>query len=410
MVSLEHVLTGGLIKSEDWNKVIDELNSLETRVTSLEAEGPETPSEGAPAITGRSPTGDIVVPSRLTVFGHNFITPPDNQNTLSIAGLDFTHFVPGSDDSHLIVDLPSFGGSPPSSASLKVHNRNGTSNAITVAMHAPVIVPTGTTDVTKVPQNLGTIDEDKKYTFMFQVGASLENGPETYQVSATYLNSQGVSSGDWDDATRLVNDSGTEIPSSEVLVNTGNPAKVGVEVTVPHGATSVELAVHAESLHNDAQLSNTSNLITISVGDPYVDNANAPTFILDNYPTGPTIPIRKRTIGGVDVIEISFGKTAQISVEAGLRLAGRYTFSAAIDNPGTLWQLSPPAAPVDPPGVTVGSPQGETLAIGVKSNATAVTTELRDLVLTATKLAPGGSVDFSTQFRFPIGVFDMAHP
>lgn len=410
MAQLEHVSPGGLIKFEDWNSIVDELNSLELRVSALEAIAPGS-TPGAPTITGRSPTGDIAVPSRLTVFGHNFIVPSDNNNTLSVDGVNFTHFVPGSNDTQLIVDLPDFGGNPPPTASLFVHNQKGDSNVIQVAMHAPPIIPTGTTDVTKVTQNLGTIDENKKYTFMFQVAATLEHGPETYQVSASYLNAQGVAASAWTNATRLVDEVGTTIPGSQVLVNTGNPAKVGVEVTVPGGATSVELAIHAESLHNDAQLSMTSNLITITIGQPYVDNANAPTFQLDDYPPGPTVPIRKRTIDGVDVIQISFGQTAQISLEAGLKLAGAYTFSASIDNPGALWELSPAGSPVDPPGVTLGSPQAETIAIGVKSKHTSVTSDTRDLVLTATKLvAPGGAVDFSTQFRFPIGVFDMAHP
>jgi hypothetical protein len=407
MATLDHVLPGGLIKSDDWNKIINELNSLETRVAALEAITPPPPPD-APVITGRSPSGDIVVPSRLTIFGRNFITPPMHQNFVSIAGVTLDEFVAGSDDTHLIVDLPDFGGSPPSSAPLTVSNRKGTSNAIQVGMHAPVIVPMGITDVTKVTQNLGQIDADKKYTFMFQIAATL-NVPETYEVSASYLNVQGATVGDWQTNTRLVDDSATTIPSSQVTVSTGHPARVGVEVKVPTGATSVELGVHARSLHNDAQLSTTSPLIPITVGQPFADNPNAPTFLLPGYPTGAGIPIRKKTVNDVDVIQISFGQSAPIAVDLGLRLAGTYTFSAAIDNPGSLWALTTPASPVDPPGVTVGGPQSETVNIGVTSHATAVTSELHDMVLTATKTT-GGAVDFSTQFRFPIGVFDMAHP
>lgn len=410
MATLKRVSPGDLIKAEIWSDMIDELIALDARVAALEAIEP-IPEPMKPQLTGRSPTGDIAVPSRLTVFGRNFINPPNGQNTLSIAGLDFTQFVPGSNDTQLMVDLPDFGGSPPSSAQVVVSNRNGSSNPLPVQMHAVVQVPTGITDVTKVTQNLATIEVGKKYTFVFQVAATLAHGPETYEVAAAYMNAQGASASAWNSATRLVDESGTTIPSSRVLVNTGNPAKVGVEVTVPNGATSVELAVHAESLHNDAQLSTTSPLITVVVGQPYTDNPNAPTFILNSYPTGPAVPIRKKTIGGVDVVQVSFGKSAQISVDVGLRLAGTYTFSASIDNPGTLWALDPVASPIDPPGATVVSPQSQRVVIGVKNTATSVVSDLHDLALTASKLTgAGGNVEFSTQFRFPIGVFDMSNP
>src|SRR5688500_14845798 len=98
---------GDLIPSDEWNLISAAVASLEARVATLEAR----PNTGlAPVVTGRDPVGDVAVGSRLTLLGRNFIQPAD-QNTVTLGAASIRAFLSGSDDEHLIFQIPdSFGG------------------------------------------------------------------------------------------------------------------------------------------------------------------------------------------------------------------------------------------------------------------------------------------------------------
>ena len=120
MSTLNPVRPGDLITAAGWNQLISDLLSLEARVAALES-GPT-----GPVITSTSPSGQITVPSLLTIVGRNFVTPVNGQNTVSIEGATIDTFIVGSNETMLIIDLPTFAGLP-KTVQMTVSNRYGTS-------------------------------------------------------------------------------------------------------------------------------------------------------------------------------------------------------------------------------------------------------------------------------------------
>ena len=88
---LENIQPGDLITSNLMNRIVDKLNSLETRVGLLEAVGPEGE---AVVITGLLPSGPVGLGSELRVTGRNFGLP--SANVVTIDNIQVTQFKSGS--------------------------------------------------------------------------------------------------------------------------------------------------------------------------------------------------------------------------------------------------------------------------------------------------------------------------
>jgi hypothetical protein len=404
MSTLNPVRPGDLITAAGWNQVIDDLVSLEARVAALES-GPT-----GPVITSTSPSGQITVPSLLTIVGRNFVTPVNGQNTVSIEGVTINTFIAGSNENMLIIDLPTFAGLP-KTVQMTVSNRYGTSAPFPLQLApAPLPPPTGTTGLTKIAQNLGTIQPSTLFTFNFDLETTLDQS-EIFTLAPVITNVQGsASASDWLAASKLVDVSGRPLTQNEVGVPSGHASTtIGVGVTVPANAGSAQLALDATSQRNSALNAN-ANPITIVTGQPYADNPKAPTFaIVPPGSQGAGIPIRVQNVNGTQVVQISFGQqNIPITVAVTTRVAGAYAFTAAIANAAGAWNPANP--PVQPASFNSPSPTTENLAITVSSTATAVTTAQQTLTLTANVTPSDGSGAFTTTYAIQLGTFDMNHP
>lgn len=404
MSTLNPVRPGDLITAAGWNQLISDLLSLEARVAALES-GPT-----GPVITSTSPSGQITVPSLLTIVGRNFVTPVNGQNTVSIEGATIDTFIVGSNETMLIIDLPTFAGLP-KTVQMTVSNRYGTSAPFPLQL-APAALPppTGTTALTKIAQNLGTIQPSTLFTFNFDLETTLDQS-EIFTLMPVFTNAQGAASAaNWLAAATLVDASGHPLTQNEVGVPSSHASTtIGVAVTIPANAGSVQLALDAQSQRNSA-LNVDAGPITIVAGQPYADNPRAPTFaIVPPGSQGPTVPIRVQNVNGTQVVQISFGQqNIPITVAVTTRVAGTHAFTAAIANAAGAWSPANPS--VQPGSINPASPTTENLAITVSSTATAVTAAQQTLTLTANVTPSDGSSAFTTTYAIQLGVFDMTNP
>jgi hypothetical protein len=395
-----HVEPGDLITSFDWNAVIDELNSLEARVTTLEV-GAVSPT--APHITGYTPAGDFVDPGRLTLTGNNFDVPVSG-NTVNLDGLHLSTFVFGSDDQNLTFDVSPLAGLP-KDVQVSVQNSHGLSNVITIHMKAPDVVLTGTADIAKVVQNLPAVQIGSATTFIFLVH-SVTNGPITFSLAANYSSVNGASASAWAGATTFV-DPNTSNPfaNSKVTINSGQATPIGVRVVPPAGAVSAQLALHISPDNStDSRLTQTSAAIPITIGQPYQDNPNAPSFTV----SGSGVVVKKVTIDHQDIWQVKHGATgALIKLAAVYGAGGNYTFDATITGTGGVFAFSDPSEHVSPPSVTAAV-RGHTqqLTVSVDNTAASATSDTWLVTVTANKTnSDGDSGPFASSFSFLIGLF-----
>jgi hypothetical protein len=404
MSTLNPVRPGDLITAAEWNQLISDLTSLEARVAALES-GPT-----GPVITSTSPSGQITVPSLLTIVGRNFVTPVNGQNTVSIDGATINTFIVGSNETMLIIDVPTFAGLP-ETVQMTVSNRYGTSAPFPLQLApAPLPPPTGRTGLTKIAQNLGTIQPSTLFTFNFDLETALDQS-EIFSLVPVITNVQGAATAaDWLGASKLVDASGNPLGQAQVGVPSGHASTtIGVGLTIPANAGSAQLALDAVSRRN-AALNVNADPITIVAGQPYADNPKAPTFaIVPPGSQGPTVPIRVQSVNGTQVVQISFGQSnVPVTVAVTTRVAGAHAFTAAIANAAGAWNPANP--PVQPASISPSSPTTENLAIAVSSTATAVTTAQQTLTLTANVTPSDGSAAFTTTYAIQLGLFDMTHP
>jgi hypothetical protein len=119
--TIEHVQPGDLIKSEFINALISALETLETRVRSLEGRT----VGGLPRLLSRTPAGDVEVDSPLTLVGQNF-SMPASLNEVTLAGFPINQFT-ASDDTHLTFTVPDVFGGLPRTVPINVRSQVGLS-------------------------------------------------------------------------------------------------------------------------------------------------------------------------------------------------------------------------------------------------------------------------------------------
>src|SRR5205823_1859720 len=147
----KQVRPGELITAELINQILAELESLEVRVTKLEAGGVTT----APTpvdITDLLPHGPLHVDEELTIVGKNFLSPPEN-NDVSVAGVHIggSLFKFSSDKEHLIFNIPPVTNlaSLSQPVTVEVRNKNGSDSA-TLTLLPAVHPPTGRVELAYV--------------------------------------------------------------------------------------------------------------------------------------------------------------------------------------------------------------------------------------------------------------------
>lgn len=333
-IQLDSVKPGDLIKAEVWNQLIAQLQSLDERVNILETAGSAQPN--APVLTGRNPTGDIVVGSRLTLTGRNFVDPRNLNLAIFRNGMQtitINQFLPESTQTSLVFSLPSnlFTGLP-ANMTVSVSNPNGNSVSLPIRVLPLVVIPQGQVGIPPPTLPVGTINAGSSYVYQFSV-ASETNVPEMYEFSAVYNNVNGASLEAWRNATQIS-------PTGIQQIARGQPLSVQVIVTIPAGAVSVDLALHVRSLNNDAVLTRSSDPVPINVGQAQEPNDSRTTFELSPILSTFNANTQNATIDNLSGAEIRYGQTGRIRVTARFTVAGRYRYDAQIENAGVFWSIN----------------------------------------------------------------------
>ena len=395
-IEIDRVQPGDLITSALRNRLIELIVSIDARVAELE-EADTGGTGDAPFLGGRSPSGDIRAGSALTLTGRNFLVPT-RLNTVEIGPASVSAFQVGSDDRTLIFTVPTTLPGLPASLPVRVSNRNGVSAPLTVRFLPRREEVTGTLVVKNVTGDLGTIEEDKQYTFLFELD-SRTNVPEAYLIEARYSEAKGGPDEDaWSDATTLVG-----AADGEIEIKPGEPRTIGARVTVPSNATSVELTVGVQSVNAHPELSRSFGPIPIVVGQAPEESDERTTLSLKKPTVDPNA--RNAVIDGTDGFEVPFGGTGTIMVDAKMDEAGSYAYTAEIDNAGALWQVTRVS-----PATSVEAAGGEQ-RIDIRTNCNASSAsgrpEKRSMKVTATRKKPDGSDDFKSFIRFPIAGYEQ---
>jgi hypothetical protein len=124
--SMEHVRPGDLIVAPWMNDLVDAVNDLSTRVAALEAKQADG---GAVVITNLIFTSPLRLGDPLEIRGLNFGYSRGAQQ-VRFDNVDITEFRTGSDDTRLLVTVPSFANFPESGRDVTLFVSNGVSSAI----------------------------------------------------------------------------------------------------------------------------------------------------------------------------------------------------------------------------------------------------------------------------------------
>ncbi len=352
----DDVRPGDLITANFWNQVLHVIQSHETRIVALEGEA--LSGGGEVTIKNISPS-PAHVGDTLTITGTNFGLP--TSNTVTIAGIRVTQFLPGSGDTQLIVTIPNVQGVPQNGeqVTLLVGNPNGSAPAfIFTLLPAQATIPTGElfVSLTQAPTDPQLV-AGKTYNFVFTVTA-ITSMDETYALAPA------VDLG-WP-VTALDN---LNRPTTQLFLAKGDPPNgtkqnVTVQVTIPNGAatnTVGQLSLLVTSMRNPQQLFKGSGNIPIKVG-----SAAPPA---------------------TDKIVLSFNK-----VQAG----GTFTNATVNIPPNNIQVEVDFTALIKDPGKyhidlkVQGDPQNKwTPQLGGSSTLATFTTNTNNLIMTGLSAAPG---------------------
>lgn len=400
-IQLDSVKSGDLIKAEVVNQFIAELKSqlqsLDERLSLLETAG--SSQSNAPVLIGRNPTGDIVVGSRLTLLGRNFLDPWNLNIAIFQSGtqvISINQFLPESTTTSLVFSLPSNQFSElPSNMTVSVSNRNGTSASLPIRVLPLVVIPQGQVGIPPPIVPGGIITVGSSYVYQFSV-ASETTVPEMYDFSAVYTNVNGATLEAWQNATQIS-------PTGLQRIAPGQPLIVRIMVTIPPGAASVNLALHVRSLNNDAVLTRSSVPVFIKIGQEQEPNDPRTTITLSDALSSNDSNTKNEIIDNLDGAEIHYGLTGRIRVTAHFTVAGRYRYDAQIENAGDLWSID--TSKITPPSnETVGSQQ--IIIVPVHCQVNSASSEQRFMRIYAYhRNLTDTADDFYSFIRFPIRGF-----
>ncbi len=385
-----HVRPGDLITADFMNHFIDRLDSIDQRLTALEASG--TPGD-AVTVTGIS--GSLRIGGELTVEGKNFEVPA-RFNTVTIGGILVQSFNPGTDDSNLVFNIPSLPGVPKEVA-LVVSNRHGTASWNLIVLPRERPRPDGELLITERLEGLGIVDEGEQYTFPFELD-SQTNIAETYRLFTIFTNAVGIGLDDWETNSELVNEDGT--PIIQIRIIPGSPVLVGVRIRIPEDAESVNLTLRVESINNpdEPRLNRFSSPILIEVGSE--QEASDPRVSFGPLEVvGAGRMVTDMELG--DVIETSFGGGETfVRVTAEFEIVGDYAYSTSI-SPEELEIWSVNVRVPDPPTSSENAGSEQNIVIGLELNEDTDSESFRNLEIRVSRTNTDEIGTFDSWVRIP---------
>jgi len=253
----EKVNPGDLISSKFMNQVLDEIQSLEDRVSLLTALG----AGGGPPVLNPLPPGPWHVGDDITLSGQNF--GPLATTVVTIGNATINQFESGSSDSILRFTIPTiFAADQGTPLLLTVSTPKGSATTSITIFPVQPTMPSGSLLSSLVQSPPGTLAANQSFIFVFSIVANL-NMPETFSVSPS------VDVG-W--LAVYVDGSGNPVLPSEVSISGSSSSQpvtvsIPVKVTIPaNPGPSGQLQLTITSKRNPMQLTKTSAPFTLTIG------------------------------------------------------------------------------------------------------------------------------------------------
>jgi hypothetical protein len=385
-VSLKKVRPGDLITADDWNKIIDAYDALDTRIKSLET---GVVVGGNLQILGLSPSRPMRMGEELRVVGKNFGVVALNVATIESAVID--QFKLGSNSNILIFDIPAVPGVPASGklVTLSVSGPTGFDSTTFTLLPAQANVPDGQLiiNLSQSPANASPpqdIQAGSSYTFVFSVRA-ITNMQETYTVTPAIVGESG-----W--GAVYVNSAGLPISPSEITIPQGAPPNgitrdIHIRVDVPAGASGAALRLSVTSKRNPTKLTKTTGNIDLTVGSAPPSGSDDIVFTLDSVSSPASID----PISGTVVVPAGQPLVA-VNFIARIKSAGRYTAQNPTigTDPSNRWTAI--LAMSDPNFTTNNDNADVTIQLGLAAQAGAPNTNLGLQVVSAADASITGSI------------------
>lgn len=237
------VRPGELITAELMNQILAQLESLEARVTRLEAGTGTTPTQGQVVITSLDPPNDIRIEEELKIFGREF-SFSRGAARVQLNGAERT-IKAGSSDTELRIDIPS--GTPLGRATIRVLNSltSAERNINILPAQTPLLGNPTVRFLRVDPTQILITGPGRLQTFFYELDATGMSRSTTFMIDPFF------SFGTWDAAARIVTEAGAS-RSSEFRLAPGQRETFGVAVNSPAvtGGTSTvtsRIDVRAES-------------------------------------------------------------------------------------------------------------------------------------------------------------------
>lgn len=323
------VRPGDLITADFMHRVLNELNSLESRVSLLEA---GLPPSDAVAITALIPDGPLRIGQELQVVGQNFgfLT---GANRVTIDSVPINAFKLGTTDQRLIFDIPTVPNIPASGRLVILFVTNQRTSAQRSLLLLPVSqVLQGGVDVTWTDIQPATPTPGNSVTFRYHL-RSRTNAAATFTI--TPVISGVANSPDWQSQLAVLDSFQNPISSHAITLDAGQEKDFFIRLnTVPPNTTG-----------------GTTFNLTVTVTADSVTGFDGPrpfTVGQASQPDDPSItaaaPTAEAVSGGasLDTSTIPFtirspvNGLIRVSIIFSLHVAGTYNVSTRVAQ-GTNW-------------------------------------------------------------------------
>jgi hypothetical protein len=326
------VRPGELITAELMNQILAQLESLEARVTRLEAGGDTTPGDAAPVITRLVPpeTETMRVNQTIEVFGRNFAFTTGSLR-LTIDGIPVTSFdTSASNNEHLVFSIPPLPSLPQTGRVVDLVARVGTQSA----QRRINVLPLVTTQRGRVSPSFVSVDPVRitpgattPVTFRYNlVAATLF--PATFFVRPIVT---GIANqGEWQNRLVVLNRQGQQIPSRQISMGPSEETIFFLQLTSvppsPAGQTTGNITLTAEVTAENVETGTDSR--TFPLGETIEEDTSIEL---------PSPPLAEPT-AALSGTTVRLGPNTGVNISLGLRFTqlinatggDEYTLSAAI--------------------------------------------------------------------------------
>jgi IPT/TIG domain len=355
-IDIQTVQPGDLITSAFFNELIEQLETLDARVTALEGAPGPGDGTGNVVITAMSPS-----PARegedLTIVGANFGFSI-GAHRVRFNGVQPPLFRSGSGDSVLICEVPELPGLADTGSPVTLT----VSNAISTVTRVITVLPA-------VPAPLGNIDTlfdgatpdpltagmDNEFAFKLSSDASVAD-----TLVVTPRVEVGGADAGW--ATAVLDSSHAEIATQQITLAPAEEKAFFVRVTIPSGTNGTDFVLTVDSVGTHFESS--SGDLEVTVGQS-----------ADPDPTITLSPSASPNVSG-STITAALDEIVQVNVEATFSVVGTYDVSLTKLTGTTNWTtplINPPAGNpviiIDADDLAAVTPAPRTIQFRVRPNA-----------------------------------------